>query len=126
MASYLLWQNKVHIDPPICVKNPNEIVERSKPVESFDIDNEFCPRCFKGTSIIKCKNCPKCFYTVLPEKINLFGKDYDLALLEKEFRTQTQFTDERLTAKAEDFVFDITCPSCKKILRYTLKEIKII
>ena len=116
----------VHTDPPICIQNPITIIGLSKPIDGFYINSEFCNTCFKGKTIVKCKNCPKCFYSILPEKFNFFGRDYDLAKLDKAIRSKTHIDDGRLVAVANNFVFDIVCPSCEQIHRYTLKDIRII
>ena len=90
------------------------------------MDNEFCTTCFRGTAIIKCKNCPKCFYSILPKTINFFGKEYDLAELDKEIRSETPMAGGKLVAEAKDFEFQIGCPACKQTLGYGIKDIKII
>jgi hypothetical protein len=126
MAHYILWTNKVHTDPPICIENPTTVTGMPKLIDGFSIDSEFCNTCFKGKTIVKCRNCPKCFYSVLPEKFNAFGRDYNLAELDKAIRSKTQISDRNLIAIANNFVFDIICPSCGQTQRYALKDIKMI
>ncbi|MGI0047490.1 MAG: hypothetical protein ACREBB_09955 [Nitrosotalea sp.] len=126
MAHYILWDDRVHTDPPICIENPIPITGLSKPIDNFYMDSEFCTICFKGKTIVKCKNGPKCFYSILPEKFNFLGKVCNLAELDRAIRDEPQVADGKLVDVARNFVTDIVCPSCGQTHRYTLKDIKII
>ena len=127
MAHYILWGDRIHTDPPTCVNNPSNITGTSRRVEGFDYDNEFCAICFKGRSIVKCKNCPKTFFSILPEKVTLLGTEYDLAELDKKIHSEVQFSDKaKLVAELDGFAMSITCPACKQIHPYTVSDVKII